>query len=151
MVPPGRDLAPIEKLLQPFSKKFWILLVSFVAVTFGALVLIDFKFKSFNKSIFGSGSPFFSLISVTLAVSITSLPQKSPGRIIFMSLVIFALVLQAVYQGALFKFLQADTKIKEAQTIDEMIEMDFKFYSIGSTDDLFEGNKRIMQRFIESH
>lgn len=145
-IPPGRALHPIEKLLQPFSKLFWLALCVFVVITFSIFYLIGLKCRKFSLKIFGQSSPYFSLVSIALAVSLTKLPALASPRMLIISITIFCLVLQAVYQGSLFKFLQQDSKLKEVQSIDEMIQKDFKFYSDGSMDELLVGHERINKR-----
>lgn len=148
VVSPGRKLKSIEKLLQPFSKSFWLLLVAYGVLISSAIFLINLKFKSFARSLFNFGSPYLSLLSLVLAVSLTRQPRKSFARLVWVSFVMFCLVLQSVYQGSLFKFLQTDSKLKEVQTIDEMIERDFKFYTIGSTQEFFVDHPRIFSRLL---
>lgn len=145
VVPPGRELKSIEKLLQPFSESFWISLAAFALASF---VIIFFMKPSRRLSLFVDRSPYLSLLSIALGVSLPSLPQRSSSRILLMAFVMFCLVLQAVYQGSLYKFIQTDSKMKEVQSIEEMIQKNFKFYTIGTTDDLLNEHKEISKRFV---
>lgn len=143
IVPPGRDRKSIEKLVQPFSKNFWILLAAFFLVTFIIIFIVKPEHRS---GMFLSRSPYMTLISIAFGVSLSSFPRKSSSRLLLMSFVMFCLVLQAVYQGSLFKFIQTNSKLKEVQSIAEMFDQDFQFYSTGTTDDLFTAHKGISQR-----
>lgn len=42
----------------------------------------------------------------------------------------------SLYTGALFQFMQSNDAEKEPQTIQEMADMDYKFYLIASFDDM---------------
>lgn len=150
VVPPGRKLRSIEKLLQPFSTTVWIILAAFVLITFATIYLLKLKSKNFARNMFKRRSPYLSLVSIIFGISLPSFPRKSSFRIVWVSFVMFFLVWQAVYQGSLYKYLQIDSQLKEVQSIEEMIEKDFKFYSIGSLDDVFEGHEKIKRRFVYS-
>jgi hypothetical protein len=56
---------------------------------------------------------------------------------VLMTLVIFCLVMRTLYQASLYNFLQSNIQHKEAQSVDDMIERDYKFYYLSSVKDLF--------------
>lgn len=143
VVPPGRELESFEKLLQPFSSCVWIVLVAF-GLSISAII---FMIKStLKKAIFQNRSPYFSLISMALGVSIPTFPSKSFARILLMSFIMFCLVIQAVYSGLLFTFLQTDSRLKEVSSINEMFDKDFKFYTIGLVNDIMKHHQAMNDR-----
>jgi hypothetical protein len=128
--------------LKPFSKIVWITLVALIVVG----VLISFVMKSRTNSNFS----YIKILSILFAVSLRQTPTKSSLRLLHISLLVGFLVLQTAYQGFLFKLLQTEGKMKPVETIDELIERNLKVYTIGSQDDLFEGNTKLKQRFERS-
>lgn len=143
IIPPGRNLKSIEKLIQPFSRTVWIVLGVSLFISFIFVSMINLK----KNRVFGSRISALSLIlSIVFAVSIPRQPRRSFARLLLMAFVIFCLVNQAVYQGLLFKFLQLDSKVKEVQSIDDMIEQGFMFYSFDSMYEMIQFEKRITDR-----
>lgn len=143
VVPPGRTLKSIEKILQPFRNSVWILLTSFFLLMFKLILVTR---STVVNEIFGARSPYLSIISIALGVSLPSFSSKNYVRLLIMSFILFSLVLQAAYQGLLFTFIQADGKLSEAQSIDEMVEKDFKFHTIGLVNDIMKHHPRINKR-----
>lgn len=143
VVPPGRSLKSIEKLLQPFSKHFWICLCILISCEFLFLSALNFWTKGvYNEKLVAL---FFKTISIFLAVS-TSKPRRLFHRILFATLTISCFIFVAAYQGSLFKFLQKDSKLKGMESISEMIENNFKFYSYDSMLEILQGDSLINKR-----
>jgi hypothetical protein len=63
-----------------------------------------------------------------------------------MMLLIYLLVIRSAYQGSYFTFMQSEEKHKEVQSIDEMIEKDFTFYTKITVADNFQDNQKIKER-----
>ena len=147
VIPPGRTLLSIEKLFQPFSKTVWIILTSSFLIMFGLLFAIGIlKRKPFD---FDTSLVCFKMLSIFFAVSLPRSPKTSAIRWLFLSFVMFCLVKQAVYQGLLFKFLQSDSKLKEVQSIDDMIDKGFMFYSYDSMLEVIQSEKTIIDRWVK--
>ena len=143
VVPPGRSLKSIEKLLQPFSRDFWICLC--ILISCGVLFLFALSFWTrgiYNEKIVAS---FFKAFSILLSVS-TSKPHRLFHRLLFATFTIFATIGCAAYQGSLFRFLQKDSKLKGMESISEMIENNFKFYSYDSMFEILQGDSVINER-----
>lgn len=144
-VPPGRELKSFEKLLQPFSQCVWIVLAVFALLI--SFVILVTK-QNWNDMIFGNRSPNLILFSIALGVSIPSFPSTSFARILLMSYILFCLVVQAVYAGLLFTYLQSDSRLKEVSSISEMLENDFKFYTIGLVNDIMKHHQAMLKRYL---
>jgi ABC-type amino acid transport substrate-binding protein len=138
VVPPGRNFEPIEKLLKPFSIQIWLVLL-FLAIfwVLSAALLNKFHIKV----------SFLDVFAVFLAVSIPkSSPRRISTRIFFMTVVMSVLVLQAAYQGLLFKLLQSNGRMKTVETLKELAEQDFKIYVVDSQRSLFEGYSNLQKK-----
>jgi hypothetical protein len=148
VIPPGRSLKSIEKILQPFNKKLWFALG--VALAVGLLYV--FILNVCTKGVYKSRLIIlcFNALSIMFAVSLNRLPKRSFLRLIFASFVIVSIILQAAYQGSLYRFLRENSKSKEVQSIDEMIEENYKIYSYDSMLEIIQGEKKIMERCAKS-
>lgn len=144
VIPPGRNLSSIEKLLQPFSKTVRMVLLISLLVLFAIIFLINrvFKVPMTNQS-FGI---FFKIFSIIFAVSLPRLPKNSSARLLLVSLTIFCLVYQAAYQGSLYRFFKTRSKEKDAETIAELILSDINFFAFDLMLESIENDKRITER-----
>ncbi|CRK92013.1 CLUMA_CG005593, isoform A [Clunio marinus] len=146
VIPPPMNLKPIEKLLQPFQLNFWIpLMICFCVIFFIAFVM-RFVTSRYDENVMKNISLEMNLVALIFGVSYPSESRKIYLRIFLISLVIFFLVVQAAYQGSLFKFLQTNSKHKQVQSVDDMVERDYKIYSIGTTD-YVATHPKIKERF----
>lgn len=143
VVPPGRNVEPIEKLLQPFSRPVWICfniaILSFLIFILGLNFWTNGIYKARLINL------FFKVLSIVVGVS-TSHPRRFFHRILFITLTAVSLVLIAAYEGSLYRFLQKDSKMKEVQSIDEMVENNFQFYSYDSMLEIIEQSSIIKNR-----
>lgn len=146
IIPPGRTLVSIEKLLQPFSRTVWILLSA--SLLFALLMTFGLSHKSWRKLNNGNKmfDLYFKMLSVLLGVSLPRLPRKLANRLLLISFTISCISLQAIYQGLLFKFLQTESKLREVQSIDEMVDNDFDVYSYDSMLEVIQSESRITER-----
>lgn len=144
VIPPGRNLVSFEKLLQPFNRTVWVLFITSLISAFLCIYLIN---RRVNEA-FGRRTIdlMFRILSIAFAVSLPRQPRNSFVRLFLMTFIMFCLVKQAVYQGLLFKFLQTESFLKEAQSIDDMIERNYKFYSYDSMYEVIQSESRITQR-----
>jgi hypothetical protein len=145
VVPPGRSIESIEKLLQPYSRRFWVCVDLSIFSFISVIVILNLWTKGVYKA--RLVKVIFKVIAIAFGVS-TAHPRRSFHRILFASLTISCLVFTAAYQGSLYRFLEQDIKKKEVQSIEEMIESDFKFYSYDSMLEMIEDNSLINQRLI---
>lgn len=146
VVPPGRHLKPIEKLLQPFKKNVWIGLGLSLFTIIGVITIFQVKYRNAVMIAFERRSPIISLLSLMFGISQAKSPQRNFSRLLTISCLIFFIVLQAIYQGSLYKFLQSESKIKELNSLEEIIENRLEFYVTDAVDDFIKHNPIILQR-----
>lgn len=146
LVPLGTRLESIEKLLQPFSQTVWITLLSAALVMIMIFLWLNIQCAKLFDDIFIGRSAFISVFAIVFGVSLPTYPLKAFGRVIWISLVMFCLVLQAVYQGSMYKYLQTDGRHKEVQSIEEMMKLDFKFTVANSINDFMRFHPTIQRR-----
>lgn len=143
IIPPGRELSSMQKLLRPFDNVVWVSLS--LVFSFGFVIIAFFEIKcrkEVKNFIFGYNvsAPFMNFLIAIFGGSQQQLPKGNFARFILMVFLLFCLVMRALYQGSLFEFLQSSDKEKEPQTIAEMAAKDYGFFLIASYNDFSKGN-----------
>lgn len=154
VIPPGAAYTALEKFFRPLDIATWIGFFSVVLLGFVVIFVLE---RSTNHDlsdfIFGEGvdEPYLNILIAIVGGSQTKLPYGNFARFILMMFLIFCLVIRNVYTGALFDYLQKEAYHKEAQSIDDMISRDYRFYAVANILDLIEGQTRIYERLEESN
>ena len=148
VIPPGKALNSFEKFIKPLDFYTWIFLLIFIAL---AVIVIKMVYKSSKKVqnvVFGEGvqNPNLNLVIAIFGGNIRPEPRNSFARFILMLFLIFCLIMRSLYQGSLFRFIQSKVNHKEAQSIDDMLEKNFTFFTVSAIVDLLEGQSKIYQR-----
>lgn len=148
IVPPGEKLNRFQKLLRPFDSIVWIVLLSTLMTSLVVMTILSLKLKNLKQFIFGSKveHPSVNLLIAIFGGSQTHLPTESVPRLFLIMIVVFCLVVRSAYQGLMFKFLQSDGRLKKVQSIDEMIEKNYRFYMYESHVALIQNNQQINAR-----
>jgi hypothetical protein len=150
IVPPGRDLTAIQRLVYPFENLLWISV--FATFTIGILVIFVIKQKTrkVQDFVFGSGvnNPYLNIFIAFIGGSQNILPQRNFARFLLMMFLMYSLVIRTLYQASFYEILKSNKKYGEVQTIDEMIEKDFRFYVYFDSVDLLHGKEEVRKRFV---
>lgn len=150
VIPPGRELSSFEKFIRPLDLYTWILLIIFNAAGFIVIYIVGKSSVTCQDFVFGTGvrKPYMNLLVAIFGGSQHRLPHRNFARNLLMMFLIFCLVMRTLYTGSLYRFLQSKVYHKEAQSIDDMINRDYKFYTVSAIIDLFQGQQRISQRLM---
>jgi hypothetical protein len=148
VVPPGRKLTALEKLVYPFDGPSWTILISFILIGVAVIFIIKKHSKTIQNFVFGRGvqSNSFNLLRVFLEVSLTKLPGRNFARYLLMCFVIYSLVIRTVYQASFYELMKTQKSHEEIKTMDEVIKSGFPIYLGFTTADLAKGNTIIAQR-----
>lgn len=148
VIPPGKKFTALQTLIYPFKNIFWGFILLFSLI--GALVIFFVKRKSKNVQdfIFGTGvkNPFMNMFTAFLGGNQKKLPRRNFARYLLMMFLIYSLVIRTLYQGSFFKLLTSNKRNKEVQSINEMIEKDFKFYVYEGNEDIYQALKEVEKR-----
>lgn len=129
MVPPGRLVSSLDKLIRPFQQVVWawFLLVLGIALLAAALVQHSELSKRF---IFGDNvkTPFLNIINITLGGTLVKLPKRNFARSVLIMFMIYCLVIQNSYKGGLLKFMQMSVREPGLKSTDEMVAKNYSFY-----------------------
>jgi Ligated ion channel L-glutamate- and glycine-binding site len=151
VIPPGAELTSFEKYLRPMDTWTWTLTIATMVVAFLVIFIVKRKSIYIQNLIFGEKvqDPYMNVLVGLFGGSQTTLPHQNFPRFILMMFLMFCLIMRTLYQGSLYRFLQTKIYHKEVQSIDEMIERDYKFYVVPSILDLIEGHPRIYERLVK--
>lgn len=130
VIPPGKPFSAFEKLFKPFQKIVWICLIMTVSIGILVILFINSKSLQIKNFIYGKSikSPMLNLFNALLNGNIYKLPKRTFARYLLIVFMIFCFIFRALYQGALYQFLQANGRNPELETIDEMLKEKFTFY-----------------------
>lgn len=142
IIPRGRLMTPLEKLICPFNTILWTVLAIMFGLGLVIISLLKFNPRKFHKYIFGkSKSPHLNMIDILLNGGQNLLPSKDSARFLLLAFVFFSMIVRTLYQAGIFKFLQTDQRLPAMQTIDEVVDKGFKIYMYESFQELSKGLK----------
>lgn len=148
VIPPGKALNSFEKFIKPLDFYTWIFLLTFISLGVIVIKLVHKSSKKVQNLVFGEGikNPNLNLVIAIFGGNIRPEPRNNFARFILMLFLIFCLIMRSLYQGSLFRFIQSKVNHKEAQSIDDMLEKNFNFFTVSAIVDLLEGQSKIYQR-----
>lgn len=148
VVPPGSELTSYQQMLYPFDFFVWLALCIFLLIGFIVIFVIKFQSKDVQKFVLGTGNrnPYTNMLIAFYGGSQTKLPRRNFARYLLMMFLIFSLVMRASYTGLFYKMLRSHERRGEAQSIQEMVQKDFKFYVDVGSADLFDGTEALKNR-----
>lgn len=151
VVPPGKPFTALENLFRPFTVVVWIFLITTFAVAVAVITIIKLKrARAMRNFVLGAGnnSPYLNILITSVGGSMTVLPKNNFARTLLMIFVLFLIVQRTLYQAALFHFMQKDDRKQEVQTIDEVVETNFKVFMLVSSLEHTEHMKFRSQRVV---
>jgi hypothetical protein len=148
VIPPGRTFTSMENLIYPFTSAVWLFIG--LCFFFGLCVIVIVKqlSKQVQSFVFGSNvnHPILNLITTFLGGSQTLLPRRNFARFLLITFIFYSLVIRTVYQGLFYELLRTNKKFNDMQSINEIIEKDFKFYAASGIADFLKGTESINRR-----
>jgi Ligated ion channel L-glutamate- and glycine-binding site len=150
IVKPGQDLSAIERLVYPFQPLLWTSICVCFLVGIIVIFVIKLKSKKIQDFVFGTDvtNPYLKIFEAFIGVSQNKLPRRNFARFLLMIFLIYSLIIRTIYQASFYEILRSNKGYGEVQTIDEMIEKDFKFYVYMGNADLLQGTEAIKLRLI---
>lgn len=151
IIPPGSELTSLEKFIKPLGYTTWALLIMYISIGVMVIYFVGRGSMQLQDFVFGSGvrAPYMNVLVAIFGGSQKIVPKRNFARYLLMVFLMYCLVMRTLYTGSLYRFLQSKVNHKEVQSIDEMVQKDFKFYTVSSIIDLIQGQKRIFERLIE--
>lgn len=144
----GTQLTSFEKLIFPFERLTWILIA--LCLLIGSIVISIVKCcsKMTQNFIFGTkvDDPYLNMFIGFIGGTQKVLPRRNFARFLLVVYLMYCLVMRTLYQAAYFQLMQSSKRHDEVQTIEEMVEKDFKFYVPIVIADIFLGAEIIKNR-----
>ena len=143
IVPRGESYTPWEKLYLTFDEATWMWLGIFFAVAFFVILLAKIsRSSSIYDFVVGSNvtTPSLNVIAIFMGIGQILLPQRNVSRFMFVSFILFSLIMSTAYQEKYFEFITGDVRKKPITTVAEIISKNYTFYweDEGAFDSLFD-------------
>ncbi|XP_070491373.1 uncharacterized protein [Chironomus tepperi] len=150
ITPQRPQFSALQKLSRPFSIYLWIYTAIVILCCFIAVFIIKKQSKSIQLLFLDKNinAPALQLLVVLFGSSQHVLPRNDFSRMLLMSFVFFTFILRSLYVGSLYKFLQSDGRMRDFQTIDELIENDLKFVIDPTVEDMVKYQKFYNRRKV---
>uniref|UniRef100_A0A240PMM0 Uncharacterized protein n=1 Tax=Anopheles atroparvus TaxID=41427 RepID=A0A240PMM0_ANOAO len=139
VVPPGRPYTSFEKLFQPFRPLLWGAILAYGAL--GLLALVASRRRlTVRRYLVGRGVqwPGLNMLRLLFGSPLPRTPTANFPRTLLLLWMQFCFVLQIVYQGALFTFLQRATHYPPMATLDEIDRAGVRYHITESARRFFE-------------
>ncbi|XP_058127323.1 uncharacterized protein LOC131291007 [Anopheles ziemanni] len=139
VVPPGRPYTPIEKLIQPYSPLLWGAIVSYFGL--GMLTIITSqRMPVLRRYLIGRGvqAPSLNMLRLLFGNPLPHTPTGTFPRTLLLLWVQLCFVLQIVYQGSLFTFLQRASRHPPMATLADIERSGAHYHITESARRFFE-------------
>lgn len=152
IIPPGKAFTNFEKLIYPFDKLLWILIITSFIIGVFAIFIIKRHSTDTQNFVFGTGikSPYLNMFIGFIGGTQVVLPKRNFARFLLMIFLMHSLVMRTLYQGSFYKLMQSSKHHKEIDSIEELVEKDFKFYVYQGLTDMLQNLEGMKDRFTLS-
>lgn len=122
VVPPGSSLDKTEKLLWPFDAETWTWIVYTFTSSLVIIQIICLLSKRSKELCFGQSihSPTMNLLSIFFCGSQTRVPGNSWARTIFLTFVVWSLIIRTCFQSLSYRALQMDLRHPPMKTLEDL-------------------------------
>lgn len=148
VVPPGRPYTAFENIFRPFQKNTWICLGILFGLGFLVIIVIRFQALTVPDFVYGAKvrGPFLNMYNLFLGGSSVAMPTRNFARTLFFLWIYFSFITRNLYQAKQFQFLQAQDNSSHLQTIQQLIDQNYKFYAHDGTVKYLGSLPAIMKR-----
>lgn len=148
VIPPGSPLTSFQKLIFPFEAFSWALIALSLSVGVFVIFVIKCKSRAMQNFIFGArvNDAYLNLFIGFIGGTQRFLPNRNFARFLLVAYLLYCLVIRTLYQAEYFRLMQSSKRNEEFQSIEEMVEKDFKFYVPIGLADIFIGAEMIKNR-----
>uniref|UniRef100_A0A182W4C0 Ionotropic glutamate receptor L-glutamate and glycine-binding domain-containing protein n=1 Tax=Anopheles minimus TaxID=112268 RepID=A0A182W4C0_9DIPT len=132
-VPVGREYTSFEKLFRPFARSTWILVTLYLLAALLVIYTIQLSRRPYVRDfVYGRGisTPILNLLSILFGGALQQLPVRNFARTLLFLWMYYCLVVRTCYQGSLFEYLQEHKNVSPPQTVNAMVEENYRFYSL---------------------
>jgi Ligated ion channel L-glutamate- and glycine-binding site len=150
VVPSGQALTALERLVYPFTLLVWMLVILYFLFGVVVIFIMNRRSKVVQDFVFGTDvkTPYLNLFIAFIGGAQKKLPGRNFARFLLMMFLMYSLVVRTIYQASFYELLRSNKRHNTVQSIDEMIEKDFKFYTDKSSLDVYQGSQGMKQRLV---
>ena len=122
-----------EKMLLPFDKVTWIILILTFTTAFTVVFVLKFLDRRVRNAIVGMriSSPGLNIIHVFFGIAQMRLPVASIPRFLLMMFITFCLIFRTCYQSKLFEFMTSDVRKPLPSTVGDLIKQNYTILTCG--------------------
>jgi hypothetical protein len=147
MITRGEPFGPWEKLLLPFDRTTWWMLVTTFSIAFSVILLVNRAPKKLQIVIYGRAvtTPAYNVVGTFFGVSQSRLPQTNFPRMVLMFFILFCLVIRTAYQGVFFELMATEMRKPVPTTVEGLIDENYTIYDFHSSSITEFFNRTILQ------
>lgn len=130
-MPPTSTISPFQKLYMPFDAIIWSLIITIYVISVVIFTFVRRMSETVYELIVGQNvkHPILNMLIAIVGGSQTVLPTKMFSRFLLAKFLIFCLIMRSLYQGKLYDIMRKNLYEKEAESINELFENKYHFYT----------------------
>lgn len=127
---PAEPYTPYEKLLLPFDKWTWFMIILTFLVTFLIIFIVNLMSNKTRNLVYGFQvkNPFWNVVSIFFGISQTRLPVEHFPRFILTLFIAFCLIFRTCYQNKLFEFMTSEPRKPPPGSFAEMLDRNYTIF-----------------------
>jgi hypothetical protein len=131
IVPPGEEYSGYEKLSFPFDFFTWFMIAFVFIVAFLVILMLNFMDVKIRQLVYGENvhAPMLNVAAHFFGLGQLVVPGKNFARILVMIFILYCLIIRTAWQSKIFEFMNQEMRKPEVESIQEMIEKNFTFYT----------------------
>lgn len=125
LVTRGLSYTPAEKMILPFDRWSWILIISSVAIGFIVIgVTVHIVPKSIKHLTIGemTSDPSFNLVRIVFGMQLTRVATGNCARLLVMIFILFCMVMRTAYQAKSFEFVTGNVRKSTPSSVQELLD-----------------------------
>lgn len=147
IVPPGKTFTPIEKFFKPFKHELWDCIILVFVLSFVVIFALKFISPKVKDFVYGNNqNPILNIINIAFGNAVARTPSRNFARFLMMMFVIYCLIVRTAFGGSLFYFMTTTFRYPIIDTLEEMVDKNFKFYAIDSSRVYLQEHPKIIGR-----
>lgn len=151
LIPRSEVFTAFEKLMYPFSPVVWIMILLCFAMGFAVITAV-LRCGSGNARTFVLGTsvhhPVLNMFVAFMGGSQNVLPAKNSARLLLMTFLMYSMVIRTLYQGSYYKLMKENIRHKEIQSLEEIVQKNYKLYVVPGVGDMFDDIGTIKDRLV---
>ncbi|XP_062708000.1 uncharacterized protein LOC134288154 [Aedes albopictus] len=147
-VPKGRPYTALEKLFHPFQVEVWWCIATVLLGSTIVIANVEQADEAIRNFVYGRGvqAPYLNLIRIFFSISMHRLPTRNFARTLLFYWIFFCFVIQSLYQGALYRYLQKDSTLPPSKSMAEIDRTDALYYVVESAERYYSSFPHRYQR-----